>query len=95
MTQAPSRTYRIHMPQVQTITADGEAVREWRHRRGLTTPALGAKIHRSGSSIRHIEAGNRTTSLVLINQIANGLDVDVNLLIKPAEDDEPELAEAS
>jgi transcriptional regulator with XRE-family HTH domain len=79
------------MPPVSTVRPNGPAIRALRHRRGLTLKALGLRIGRHGQAIRNLEAGERLASEVMINQIANALDVDVSELCL-TDDDEPERA---
>ena len=76
------------MPIVRMIQPNAEVIRALRLRRGLSANALGAKIGRHERTIYNIETQGRRASELLINQIANGLGVDVNELIKPAEDAE-------
>ena len=71
------------MPIVRMIQPNAEVIRALRLRRGLSANALGAKIGRHERTIYNIETQGRRASELLINQIANGLGVDVNELIKP------------
>ena len=74
------------MPTVRTVQPNAEAIRALRIRRGLSASALGKKISRHERTIYNIETQGRRASELLINQIANGLGVNVNEIIKPAED---------
>ncbi len=79
------------MPIVRMIQPNAEVIRTLRLRRGLSARALGEKIGRHEHTLYNIETQGRRASELLINQIANGLGVDVNELIRPAGDagDEP------
>ena len=70
------------MPQVDTVTPYGEAIRKCRERQGLSLPDLAARIGRHPQSLRHLELGSRKASVVLINQIANALGVDPGAITK-------------
>ena len=72
------------MPIVRMIQPNAEVIRTLRLRRGLSARALGEKIGRHEHTLYNIETQGRRASELLINQIANGLGVDVNEIIKPA-----------
>jgi DNA-binding XRE family transcriptional regulator len=62
------------MPQVRTLTPDGEAIRRSRLELGLTPEQLGAKIGRHPQTIRGLERGAiPKVSEILAHQLARAL----------------------
>ena len=75
------------MPRIQTVHPNGEAIRDERTRQGLSARKLAAMIGRHEKSITKLECNpDALASRVFIYQIANALNVDVNVLIRPDED---------
>lgn len=71
------------MPQVKTVTPDGDAIMARRREVGLTRAQLAAKMRRSESAVRNIENGGKSiASLVFARQIARALGVRLADIVK-------------
>jgi Helix-turn-helix domain len=64
------------MPQVRTVTPDGERIRELRLELGLSPEMVGARCAtpRHGSTIRRLERGEHASEIV-VAQVARALKV--------------------
>lgn len=58
----------------------GQRIAKIRQEKGLTQAALGARINRDYQSVSRIESGKINVSGFIIYQIAEALEVNVNLL---------------
>lgn len=67
------------MPQVSTVTPDGEAIREQRERLGLSRSQVIRRMRpgRSVHTLRHLERGNqKAVSLHLLDELAAALGLN-------------------
>lgn len=65
------------MPQVRTVTPNGERIRALRLERGLSAVNLAQKMRCHRQTIHQVERG-RTASEALIHQVALALEVPVD-----------------
>ena len=61
----------------------GVTIRRRRKKRGITQKELAEKLGTKQPSIARIESGQILPSLVFLNKIANYLDTDIRIIIKP------------
>jgi len=67
---------------------DGEPpVRVWREHRGLTAAQLAAAVKVTPAHISKLETGKGVPSLALLRRLARVLEVDLDLLVTPCDDD--------
>jgi len=60
----------------------GKRIREIRNERGISQKELAHSIGKDQQSIQRLEAGNINPSYYYLCEIANGLDIDLEILIK-------------
>src|SRR5690242_1244217 len=63
----------------------GERIRDLRKQRGLTLQALGELCGMSVQQIHRLERGHRRLTVEMLEQICNGLGVDMFALVRNAE----------
>lgn len=59
-----------------------------RHSLGLSLDELAERSHVSASTISRVETGKRTISLDLLVALAGGLEVSIDALLEPSDDDD-------
>jgi DNA-binding XRE family transcriptional regulator len=67
---------------------DGEVpIRVWRQYRGLTATQLAAAVKVTPAHISKLEAGKGSPSLALLRRLARVLEIELDLLVTPHNDD--------
>ena len=61
----------------------GARIREIRKEKGISQKVLAHSIGKDQQSIQRLEAGNVNPTYYYLCEIAEGLDVDLGLIIKP------------
>lgn len=70
---------------MSTLEAFGKAVRERRHKLGLSQEELGYRCGLDRTYVSGIERGVRNPTLKAVWQLADGLEVDASVLLRSAE----------
>jgi transcriptional regulator with XRE-family HTH domain len=60
----------------------GKQIREKRNQRGMTQGQLGAKVGARKAFISNIENCNQKCSLAKLNEIADALDCDLDMVVR-------------
>ncbi|MFD0765809.1 helix-turn-helix domain-containing protein [Mucilaginibacter lutimaris] len=58
----------------------GERIREIREKKGITQKQLAHSIDKDQQSIQRLETGKINPSIFYLNEVANGLGIDLELL---------------
>lgn len=66
--------------QKKALNSLGARLRQLRNEKGLTQVELGARVNKDQQAIQRLEAGRVNPSYLFLKQIAEGLEVEFNVL---------------